>query len=97
MNIPKSDFQETEKLFNEVHKSNLEVHQYREITYGNYDRMQLIPANSFSTFTRESGKAYDWYGTSQAILLFPLEKNTAKRSFKWGYSEQRKRNIVSVG
>ena len=102
LNIPRSDFNNTKKLFDELHKEktreserqNGERYSNRDITYGNYDRIQLVPVNSFSDFTNESSKAFNWYGSSQSILLFPLEADKRKRSFKWGNDNGKNERVI---
>lgn len=60
----------------------------REIAYGNYDRVQLRAVNRFSDYSTLSSQAYDWFGTSQSILVYPLEEAAEKRSFLWGAYEK---------
>lgn len=96
MNIPRSDFEDTETVFNVIadkYDENNE-HHYRDITYGTYDRIQMLPVDSFSDFIKEFNEAYNWYGTTQSILLFPLEKDNAKRSFMWGKGKDRDRILL---
>ncbi len=102
MNIPKSDFRGTKELFDEIHRrrkedtnaSAREKHPNRDITYGNYDRIQMVPVNSFSDFTNESSKTYNWYGSSQSILIFPLENGKSRRRFHWGVNSNGREGIV---
>lgn len=56
---------------------------HRDIAYGNYDRIQMIPVNTFTDFTNQSYRTYSWYGSSQVMLLFPLEEDSG-RQFVWG-------------
>ena len=93
MNIPKTDFEETQKVFKDIKGSNGTEHQYKDITYGTYDRIQMLPVDGFSDFIRESNKAYDWFGMSQAILLFPLDKE-GNRHFLWGNDKNEERGRV---
>lgn len=96
MNIPKTDFDETQKVFKEIKKSFNGEHPYKDITYGTYDRIKMVPVDGFSDFIQESNKAYDWYGMSQTILLFPLEKNENKRHFLWRKNESKAKERVCL-
>lgn len=90
LNISSMDFEKTESIFSQM-ADNAETNVFagrRDIAYGNYDRIQLIPVNTFSDFTDQSYKAYGWYGSSQVMLLFPLEENDSERSFVWGHTEE---------
>lgn len=102
LNIPRSDYMGTKSLFEALHKDRLsamkpstgEKYSNRDITYGNYDRIQLVPVNSFNDFTNESSRAFNWYGSSQSILIFPLESDESKRPFKWGKDNKKKERVI---
>ncbi len=83
-NISSADYKKMEEVFSRMVGNTGNVAGRRDIAYGNYDRIQMIPINTFSDFTDQSHKTYTWYGNSQAMLLFPLEEDTSKRLFVWG-------------
>lgn len=84
LNISSADYQKMEEVFSRMIGNTGNVAGRRDIAYGNYDRIQMIPVNTFSDFTDQSHKTYTWYGTSQAMLLFPIEEDASKRQFVWG-------------
>ena len=84
LNISSADYKKMEEVFSRMVGNTGNVAGRRDIAYGNYDRIQMIPVNTFSDFTDQSHKTYTWYGNSQAMLLFPLEEDTSKRLFVWG-------------
>ena len=95
MNVSPSDFQETEKFFEDLDDNRLAVPGSRDISYGNYDRIQMLPVDSFSDYAKEAYQTYRWYGSSQAIFIYPIQGlhssgtdkegiNGAERIFGWG-------------
>ena len=83
MNVSSADFNEADDIFNRMSDDPVLVGRAggsRDITYGNYDRMQVIPVNSFADFSKEADESYNWYGSSQAIFLFPIDPVEEARS-----------------
>ncbi len=97
INVSHSDFSNTEDFLEKLKADETYPHRHRDIAYGIYDRIQMSPVNSFSEFSNKSNATYNWYGSSQAILLFPLEKDDYKRHFVWQNDEEGKsRNSVLI-
>lgn len=94
MNIPSSDHEKTEEVFSDLINLIPNEGSVRDVTYGNYDRISMYPVNCFSDFTDRSYKTIDWYGSSQAIILFPLEQDSSKRTYVWGRKSEDENNKV---
>ncbi len=99
LNISSADYKKMEEVYSRMVGNTGNVAGRRDIAYGNYDRIQMIPVNTFSDFTDQSYKTYTWYGTSQAMLLFPIEEDASKRFFVWGTidGEERPRVLLQNG
>ena len=98
LNVSPSDFKQTEMFFEDLDKNRLAIPGSRDISYGNYDRIQMLPVDSFSDYAKEAYQTYRWYGSSQAIFIFPIqglhdsgsgeeEKKSPERIFGWGSDE----------
>ncbi len=85
LTIPSADFQPTEKIFAQPQSQN--HYGRKEVVYGNYDRVRLRAVNRFSDYSAISSQSHDWFGTSQSILIYPLEKRKTERCFLWKAQE----------
>lgn len=89
LNIPNTEHNAAAGLFEHVFENNNSVQGsrgltgYRDIAYGNYDRIQILPVDSLSYFTREANQAHNWFGSSQSILLYTWKDKQEGRCFKW--------------
>ena len=93
MNVPSSDFQATNRFFNEITQGRKEtIGRERTIAYGNFDRIQLQPIRSFSEFSDVSN-LHNWFGSSQAILLYSWKDKQGDRVFEWEPEKERFRAV----
>ncbi len=83
LNTSPDDHEVMEQFYKDNHEQFCRHFGKREITYGNYDRIQLHPVEHFAEYTEKVGKTYNWMGTSQSIQIFPLVDDPNQRHFGW--------------
>ena len=93
LNVPSADFHETNNFFIRISQTNQDVIDgNRAIAYGNFDRIQLRPVDSFASFSSESN-LHNWFGSSQSILLYSWPDKEGDRVFQWEPEHNRFRAV----
>ena len=82
------DHSKMEEFYKDKEKEFHKFFERRELAYGHYDRIQFRPVKHFSEYTELTSRTYNWLGTSQSILVFPLTEKENERVFAYeGTSE----------